>query len=460
MSFSSKTYDPSNERIMSKPSVKADPAGKFMEKDQMVGLNDKFVKLIDKVKNLEDEKKILETKLKILKGQEAYSGNVNAIVKQATNELKEKIDNLKRDQEKLNDELEDTQNEVEDAKKSYEDEVTKRTNLESDFIISKKELDISHLDLVKDVLELEDLTRKLEFLRAGYDEEIKELESMVKNETVIIPSPNKRSLDVTEYVRTIENQYANMAAHARDEAEQWNQRKIESLVQSAGQKEQEVRDIKREISDILRQIQRLSGDLDGLKRKEESLKNEIEETRKDGEGDMENARSHIKLLEDSLKSLKQELARQIRQHQELLNLKLALDIEIATYRQLLMGEEQRYVTVEDSELDLVNLHKIKISKKQTTNPSPYLHAEVHLPERKHRQEERHLPEREYLREKHLQEKPPAVESTVVPNPSETLDPTQEPPAATAPSTPAKKRLLIRLQVESGRVVSEFTQYSE
>ncbi|MEQ2244501.1 hypothetical protein ILYODFUR_017768, partial [Ilyodon furcidens] len=179
--------------------------------------------------------------------------------------------------------------------------------------------------------------------------EIKELESMVKNETVIIPSANKRSLDVTEYVKTIENQYANMAAHARVEAEQWNQRKIESLVQSAGQKEQAVRDIKREISDILRQIQRLSGDLDGLKRKEESLKNEIEETRKDGEGGVEEARRHIKNLEDNLKSHKQELARQIRQHQELLNLKLALDIEIATYRQLLMGEEQRMDKLQGSD---------------------------------------------------------------------------------------------------------------
>ncbi|XP_047211423.1 intermediate filament protein ON3-like [Girardinichthys multiradiatus] len=349
MSFSSKTCEPIKERVMSKPNGKADSAGKFVEKDQMVGLNDKFVKLIDKVKNLEDEKKILETKLKILKGQEDYSGNVNAIVKQEKNDLQEKIDNLKRDQEKLKDELEDTQKEVEDAKKSYEDEVTKRTDLEYDFIISKKELDKSHLDLVEDVLELEDLTRKLQFLRAGFDEEIKELESMVKNETVIIPSPNKRSLDVTEYVKTIENQYANMASHGRVEAEQWNQRKIESLVQSAGQKEQAVRDIKREISDILRQIQRLSGDLDGLKRKEESLKNEIDETRKDGEGEVEEARRHIKLLEDNLKSHKQELARQIRQHQELLNLKLALDIEIATYRQLLMGEEQRMDNLQGSD---------------------------------------------------------------------------------------------------------------
>lgn len=307
----------------------------------MVGLNDKFVKLIDKVKELEDEKRKLDTKLKILKGQEAYSGNVDAIVRQEENKLQQKIDNLKRDQEKLRDELEDIQKTVDDAKQNYEDEITRRAELENDFVIAKKEVDEGHLALVDDVLGLEDLTRKLEFLRAGFDEEIKELESMVKNETVILPNATKRSLDMEDYVRSIEAQYADMAARARDEAERWNQRKIEALVQSAGQKEQEVRDQKRDISDLLRQIQRLTSDLDGLKRKEDSLKKEIDDARKEGDENLDEARKSIKQLEDALNANKQELARQIREHQNLLNLKLALDIEIATYRKLLEGEEER-----------------------------------------------------------------------------------------------------------------------
>ncbi|KAF1371846.1 hypothetical protein PFLUV_G00273600 [Perca fluviatilis] len=341
--YSSQSYSPgSTGPLKSNPSQNGiDPSGKSREKDDMVGLNDKFVRLIDKMKHLEDENKKLDTKLKILKEQEDYEGKIDDTVKQLENELEQQIENLLHDQEKLHAALLKNQEEVQDTKKRYEEEYLKKTDLENEFIVKKQDVDEGQLEAVDLVLELEDLIGKLEFLRIGYDEELKELESHVQNATVVLRDNSKRSLDMDEIIENVKNQYANMAARSRDEAEHWNQKKMDAMVSNAGQREQEVRDLRREISDLVRHIQRLNGDLEALKRKEESLNKDISDARTEGEDNLLKARDDISQLEDALRRAKQDLAGQIREHQALMNLKLALDIEIATYRKLLEGEEQR-----------------------------------------------------------------------------------------------------------------------
>ncbi|XP_060888800.1 keratin, type II cytoskeletal 8-like [Labrus mixtus] len=408
--YSSQSYSPGTTGpAKSQPTNnKVDGTGKSREKDDMVGLNDKFVRLIDKVKHLEDENKKLDTKLNILKEQEDYEGKIDDIVKQLENEMEQQIQNLLADREKLRADLLKKQEEVEDTKESYEKELQKKVELENEFIVTKKDVDEGHLEAVDLVLDLEDLMGKLDFLRVGYDEEIKELESQVQNETVVLRESSKRSLDMDEIVDSVKNQYADIASRSREEAEQWNQKKMDAMVLSAGQHEQDVRDLKRDISDMVRVIQRLTGDLEALLRKEEALKKEINEVRTDGDANLGTARRDIVQLEDALRRAKQDLAGQVREHQELMNLKLALDIEIATYRKLLEGEEQRM-------RELMR------------------NADVHLPEKRQ-----------------------APELTAVPETTVTPEDT-----VTTPTCPAsKKRVLIRVEVEEGRVVSESSHYSE
>lgn len=67
----------------------------------------------------------------------------------------------------------------------------------------------------------------------------------------------------------------------------------------------------------------------------------MKEAEERGEAAMKEAKLRIQELEEALQRAKRDMARQVREYQSLMNIKLALDIEIATYRKLLEGEESR-----------------------------------------------------------------------------------------------------------------------
>ena len=59
---------------------------------------------------------------------------------------------------------------------------------------------------------------------------------------------------------------------------------------------------------------------------------------------LKDAKNKLADLEDALQKAKQDIAQLLKEYQEQINGKLALDLEIATYRKLLEGEESRWVT--------------------------------------------------------------------------------------------------------------------
>lgn len=73
------------------------------------------------------------------------------------------------------------------------------------------------------------------------------------------------------------------------------------------------------------------------------LEGAIAEAEEQGKVAFKDTEFKISELEAVLQKAKQDTARQLHKYQQLMNIKLALDIEIATYRKLLEGEECRWV---------------------------------------------------------------------------------------------------------------------
>nr|XP_055066148.1 nestin [Misgurnus anguillicaudatus] len=307
------------------------------EKYQMLELNQRLESYLGRVKLLEEENKLLKEEIYTLKKSAEPPGQrkaqEEALIK--TRKMKEEV---WREKDRVEMEVENLIEDIQMVNIQRQKEKTAHAEAQKRLADSKKELEEERraqnwlrekfAQLEKDlVLQMQDHQENMETLQASLNQTKQVLMAPQMIQTTIIPD--------------LGQEYGHRAAQAWKEATSKYQRKVENLEESLNQAKTNMGKLHQEKREKQYQIQQLAKELESMKMKREMLEKHAVQQRDEHSEELQHLQAQVDALEMEKETLGQEIGSLMVDRQNLLQVKMSLGLELATYRALLESEGMR-----------------------------------------------------------------------------------------------------------------------
>ncbi|KAM9112784.1 keratin, type I cytoskeletal 42-like [Pangshura tecta] len=311
------------------------------EKDTMQHLNDRLAAYLETVRSLEDANGQLERQIRevyakrALAGCQDLSGYFSTIA-----ELRSQVQAASTSNAQLILQIDNATLAADDFRAKFESELAIRRGGESDIAGLRKVLDELTLSRASLQEELESLQEEQAQLQKNHGEETAAPRGHLGG-SVSVEVDSAPGVDLVKILAEIRDQYEDVIERNHREAAAWHTDQCETVAQEVATSAQAAQGARTKVTELRRIVQGLEIELQSLHSTKEALESTLAETQAGYGGELAQLRGHSARKEAELVQLRTNAQRQAEGHQQLLDLKTRLEMEIATYRRLLEGDDVR-----------------------------------------------------------------------------------------------------------------------
>jgi intermediate filament protein if len=353
------------------------------EKKDLQDLNDRLASYIEKVRFLEAQNRKLGADLEALRNR--WGKDTSSIKSMYEGELaqaRKLIDDTSKAKADVEAQIGRLQQELADYRRRYEDVMRGRdgdkekldglmsqlsdaeaeigllrrriTHLEDEVGRLKKEnmrlqgeLSKARSDLDQETLnridyqnQVQTLLEEIEFLRRVHDQEIKELQALAVRDTT---AENREFFknELAMAIRDIRNEYDQISTQNKTDMDSWYKLKVQEVQTATARQNMETGYQKEETKRLRVQLGDLRGKLADLESKNSMLEKQVQELTYQLEDDQRSYEAQLNDRDAQIRKMREECQALMVELQMLLDTKQTLDAEIAIYRKMLEGEENR-----------------------------------------------------------------------------------------------------------------------